>query len=156
TSHSMLTMLNDMLDIGEIEVRTSRLSIEAVDIYKLGQQVSQSMVESLRQQGLELLYFFAPDSPRCIDTDYRRLRQILRNLLDNAIKFTNSGYVSFTIDAVTKAAMADIKTTRTGAVGKEHTPSKSPETTPGTLQMSTATIRTTHDPVRSTLRDRGR
>lgn len=57
TSHSMLTMLNDMLDIGEIEVRTSRLSIEAVDIYKLGQQVSQSMVESLRQQGLELLYF---------------------------------------------------------------------------------------------------
>ena len=80
TSHSMLTMLNDMLDIGEIEVRTSRLSIEAVDIYKLGQQVSQSMVESLRQQGLELLYFFAPDSPRCIDADYRRLRQILRNL----------------------------------------------------------------------------
>ena len=127
TSHSMLTMLNDMLDIGEIEVRKSRLSIEAVDIYKLGQKVSQSMVESTRQQGLELLYFFAPDSPRCIDTDDRRLQQILRNLLDNAIKFTNSGYVSLTIDAVSNADIVAIKNSYLDAVDNDHTSNKGNE-----------------------------
>ncbi|WP_296193463.1 MULTISPECIES: response regulator [unclassified Psychrobacter] len=127
TSHSMLTMLNDMLDIGEIEVRKSRLSIEAVDIYKLGQKVSQSMVESTRQQGLELLYFFAPDSPRCIDTDDRRLQQILRNLLDNAIKFTNSGYVSLTIDAVSNADIVAIKNSYLDTADNDHTSNKGNE-----------------------------
>lgn len=127
TNHSMLTMLNDMLDIGEIEVRKSRLSIEAVDIYKLGQKVSQLMVESTRQQGLELLYFFAPDSPRCIDTDDRRLQQILRNLLDNAIKFTNSGYVSLTIDAVSNADIVAIKNSYLDTADNDHTSNKGNE-----------------------------
>ena len=109
TSHSMLTMLNDMLDIGEIEVRKTRLNIKAVDIYKLGQEVSQSLIDRTRQQGLELLYFFTPNSPRCIDTDHKRLQQILHNLLDNAVKFTNSGYVALTIETVSNAEVLTTK-----------------------------------------------
>lgn len=155
TSHSMLTMLNDMLDIGEIEVRTSRLSIEAVDIYKLGKQVGQSMVEKLRQQGLELLYFFAPDSPRCIDTDYRRLRQILRNLLDNAIKFTNSGYVSLTVAAVTNADIADIKSTSLSEVDKEHVSNNNHDTNHGNLDKSNPTTHPSHDWIRFSVKDSG-
>ena len=100
TSHSMLIMLNEMLDIGEIEVRKTRLSIETVDIYKTGQQVSHLVTKDARQHGLELLYFFAPDCPRLIDTDHRRLQIILRNLLDNAIRYTSSGYVALTIEAL--------------------------------------------------------
>ena len=100
TSHSMLIMLNEMLDIGEIEVRKTRLSIETVDIYKTGQQVSHLVTKDARQHGLELLYFFAADCPRLIDTDHRRLQIILRNLLDNAIRYTSSGYVALTIKAM--------------------------------------------------------
>ena len=100
TSHSMLIMLNEMLDIGEIEVRKTRLSIETVDIYKTGQQVSHLVTKDARQHGLELLYFFAADCPRLIDTDHRRLQIILRNLLDNAIRYTSSGYVALTIEAL--------------------------------------------------------
>ncbi len=111
TSHSMLIMLNDMLDIGEIDARKTRLSIEPVDIYKIGQQISHSFVDSTRQHGLELLYFFAPDCPRLIYTDHRRLQEILRNLLDNAIKFTNSGHVALTIDTINHADVALIKNT---------------------------------------------
>ena len=106
TSHSMLTMLDEILNIGEIEVRKTRLNVEAVDLYKLGQQVSHSIVDRTRQQGLELFYFFAPNSPRCIDTDHRRLQKILRYLLDNAVKFTTSGYVALTIEAVRKADLS--------------------------------------------------
>lgn len=108
TSQSMLTTLNNTLNIGEIEVRKTRLSIEPVDIYKLGQDTSNLLVSNTRQQGLELIYFFAPDCPRCIDTDDTRLRQILANLLKNAIKFTTSGYVALIIDCVPNAQVAQI------------------------------------------------
>ena len=124
TSHSMLTMLNDMLDIGEIEVRKTRLNIKAVDIYKLGQEVSQSLIDRTRQQGLELLYFFTPDSPRCIDTDHKRLQQILHNLLDNAVKFTNSGYVALTIETVSNAEVLATKNRTLIGVNKDPNISK--------------------------------
>ena len=100
TSHAMLIMLNEMLDIGEIEVRKTRLDIKTVDIYKIGQHVSHLVTKDARQHGLELLYFFAPDCPRLIDTDHKRLQAILRNLLDNAIRYTSSGYVVLTIEAL--------------------------------------------------------
>lgn len=124
TSHSMLTMLNDMLDIGEIEVRKTRLNIKAVDIYKLGQEVSQSLIDRTRQQGLELLYFFTPNSPRYIDTDHKRLQQILHNLLDNAVKFTNSGYVALTIDTVSNAEVLATKNRTLIGVNKDPNISK--------------------------------
>ncbi|MDN3397797.1 response regulator [Psychrobacter sp. APC 3426] len=100
TSHSMLTTLNEVLDIGDIEVRQTRLSIEPVDIYKLSQEVNELIIDKVRQQGLELVYFFDPECPRCIDTDKTRLRQILLNLLHNAVKFTTSGHVALIVDAI--------------------------------------------------------
>ncbi|WP_296242916.1 MULTISPECIES: hybrid sensor histidine kinase/response regulator [unclassified Psychrobacter] len=154
TSHSMLTMLNDMLDIGEIEVRKTRLSVEAVDIYKFGQQVSQSLIERTRQQGLELLYFFAPDSPRCIDTDHRRLQQILRNLLDNAIKFTNSGYVSLTIDALSNADVLTLKNSSLDAIDKDDAFNKSSDTN-NSIDKSNSTHHPSHDWVRFSIKDSG-
>lgn len=161
TSHSMLTMLNDMLDIGEIEVRKTRLSIEAVDVYKLGQQVSQSIVERTRQQGLELLYFFAPDSPRCIDTDHRRLQQILRNLLDNAIKFTTSGYVSLTIDALSNEDVSTLKNSSLETVDKGDTLNKNKEANPDGEANTVSEVNTdgvshaSHDWIRFSIKDSG-
>lgn len=108
TSQTMLTTLNNTLDIGNVDVRRTRLNIESVDIYKLGQEVNSSITNNTRQQGLELIYFFDPDCPRCIDTDDIRLRQILLNLLKNAIEFTTSGYVALTVDCITKAQITQI------------------------------------------------
>ena len=121
SSQSMLTTLNDVLDIEEIAVRKTRLSIEPVDIYRLGQQVSQSFIERIRQQGLELLYFFTPDSPRCIDTDHQRLQQILYDLLDNAVKFTTSGYVSLTIETFSNAELLATKNRSLVNINKDPT-----------------------------------
>ena len=118
SSQNMLTTLNDMLDIGEIEVRKTRLNIEPVDIYKLGQEINDSIIGNTRQQGLELIYFFAPDCPRCIDTDDIRLRQILLNLLKNAVKFTTSGYVALTIETVSNA---EVLATKNRGLVDDHT-----------------------------------
>jgi len=100
TSQSMLTVLNETLATEEVEVRKTRLSIETVDIYKVSKEVSNLVTQEIRQQGLELIYFFAPDCPRYIETDYIRLHHILLNLLKNAISFTTSGYVALTVDRV--------------------------------------------------------
>ncbi|NYR09183.1 response regulator [Psychrobacter sp. BI730] len=100
TSQSMLTVLNETLATEEVEVRKTRLSIETVDIYKVSKEVSNLVTKEIRQQGLELIYFFAPDCPRYIETDYIRLHHILLNMLKNAISFTTSGYVALTVDRV--------------------------------------------------------
>ena len=100
TSQNMLIALNETLHIGNIEVRKNRLNIEPVDIYKLGQDVNELVIQNIRQKGLELIYFFSPDCPRSIDTDDGRLRQTLLNLLHNAVKFTACGHVALIIEAV--------------------------------------------------------
>ncbi|MGO2340134.1 MAG: response regulator [Psychrobacter sp.] len=108
TSQKMLTILNDTLATEEIDVRKTRLSIETVDIYKVSKEVSSLVTKEVRQQGLELIYFFAPDCPRYIETDDIRLRHISLNLLKNAINFTTSGYVALTVDRVSKDKVTPI------------------------------------------------
>ncbi|WP_201549738.1 response regulator [Psychrobacter fjordensis] len=111
-SQDMLTLINDTLHVGNIEVRKSRLNIEPVDIYKLTKEANSLVINDIRQQGLELIYFFAPDCPRYIDTDGVRLRHILLDLLKNAIKFTTSGYVALTIDRVTEEQVKRVNNDR--------------------------------------------
>lgn len=108
SSQSMLAMLNDMLDMAKIKAGKADIVNEPTDIFKLGQHISDLMVGSARRQGINLLYFFAPDCPRYISTDGNRLRQILLNLLDNATKFTPSGYVALIVEPITYEQMRRI------------------------------------------------
>lgn len=108
SSHSMLAMLNEMLDAAKSEAGKMEVVLEPTDIFKLSQQLSDLMVGSAHRNDLELLYFFMPNCPRYIDTDGKHLRQILLNLLDNAIKFTRSGYVALVVDCVSDKEIARI------------------------------------------------
>jgi signal transduction histidine kinase/CheY-like chemotaxis protein len=108
SSQSMLAMLNDMLDMAKINAGKANIVTESTDIFKLGQHVSDLMVGNARQKELELSYFFAPNCPRYISTDASCLRQILLNLMNNAIKFTASGYVSLLVEALTPEQMTVI------------------------------------------------
>ncbi|TXD96758.1 response regulator [Psychrobacter frigidicola] len=108
SSQSMLAMLNDMLDMAKIGAGKLDIVHVPVDIFKVSQHVSDLMVGSARRQGLELLYFFMPDCPRYISTDGNRLRQILLNLLDNAVKFTTSGYVALIVEPISYEQMQQV------------------------------------------------
>lgn len=100
SSHAMLMMLNDMLDIAKMDAGKLEIKQEPTDIFKLSEHVGHVMAANARRRNLELLTLFMPNSPRYIDTDSTRLRQILLNLLDNAIKFTRSGYVALVIEPI--------------------------------------------------------
>jgi len=108
SSHSMLTILNDMLDMAKIEAGKVDILNESTDIFKIGQQVSDLMIGNSRRRDIDMLYYFEPHCPRYITTDGQRLCQILLNLMDNAVKFTDSGYVALIVEAVTTQEVAEL------------------------------------------------
>jgi len=93
SAEALLTIINDILDFSKIEA--GKLAVEAVpfDLRQLTGEVVQSLNLRAREKGLALDWRFAPDVPSDVVGDPVRLRQILINLLGNAIKFTEQGRV---------------------------------------------------------------
>ncbi|MBT3788080.1 MAG: response regulator [Alphaproteobacteria bacterium] len=94
SGEALLVILNDLLDISKLE--SGNLEIETVPFAprKLIDDTIKIMASTAREKGLELAVDISPDIPDTLLGDVNRLRQILFNLLNNAIKFTASGSVS--------------------------------------------------------------
>jgi PAS domain S-box-containing protein len=101
---ALLNLINDILDLAKIE--SGRLEIEriALDLEELIDKLGDTMGVRAHEKGLELAMRIAPDVPRNLVGDPLRLRQILLNLLGNAIKFTDRGHVSLTVERADIAA----------------------------------------------------
>jgi signal transduction histidine kinase/CheY-like chemotaxis protein len=89
----LLTLINDILDLSKIEAGHLELEHTPFDLEELVQAVGELMAARAQGKGLELLITIAPDVPTHLIGDPMRLRQILLNLLGNAIKFTATGDV---------------------------------------------------------------
>ncbi|WP_338845639.1 response regulator [Massilia sp. W12] len=90
---SLLSLINDILDISKIEA--GKISLEQANLspLQLLQEVAEVVAAGAHEKGLELLLDVDPDLPAQINGDSLRLRQVLLNLLGNAIKFTEKGEV---------------------------------------------------------------
>ena len=93
SGHSLLDLINDILDFSKIEAGKMDLSIERSDLFLLGEQVADITKYQAHSKQLELLVNVSASLPRYLYVDDVRLRQILVNLLTNAIKFTSRGEV---------------------------------------------------------------
>ncbi len=99
SADSLLSLINDILDYSKMEA--GKLEIEAID-FNLGDTIGDTMKAlSLRahQKGLELAYDVQPDVPDALVGDPGRLRQVIVNLVGNAIKFTEKGEVVVHVQA---------------------------------------------------------
>ena len=97
SAHALLTLLNDILDFSKIEA--GKLEFESID-FNLGVTVEDSLdllAERASSKNIELTGIIFPDVPTSLKGDPGRLRQILLNLIGNAIKFTTKGEVSVQI-----------------------------------------------------------
>jgi signal transduction histidine kinase/DNA-binding response OmpR family regulator len=94
SAHHLLTILNDILDISQLESGKLQVSPQTVDLLQLVHQVDSLMRAQALAKGLALRVDVAPDVPRWVRADPTRVRQILFNLLSNALKFTNAGEVA--------------------------------------------------------------
>jgi signal transduction histidine kinase/DNA-binding response OmpR family regulator/HPt (histidine-containing phosphotransfer) domain-containing protein len=97
SAEELLHLLNDILDYSKTEA--GRLKLESVDfeLYECVESVAELLAPRAQNKGLELICFVHPDVPKIVTGDRGRLRQILTNLVGNAIKFTERGEVEITV-----------------------------------------------------------
>ncbi|MCC7646082.1 hybrid sensor histidine kinase/response regulator [Janthinobacterium aestuarii] len=116
SARHLLSLINDILDVAKIEAGKLTLSIEPVHCQELMADVADTLRPLAQQKGLALeLELGEPGQPPAIiDTDRRALTQILINLLNNAIKFTEQGTVRISLSQrdedgvlVTEMSIAD-------------------------------------------------
>jgi len=92
--NDLLSLINDILDLSKIEARKIDLSHTSVSLADLVNRLSETFEPVALQKQILFRAERAPDLPESIDTDSQRLSQILKNLLSNALKFTERGTVS--------------------------------------------------------------
>ncbi|MFC6101619.1 response regulator [Olivibacter domesticus] len=109
---SLLAIINDILDFSKIEAGKLELNIEKVDLFDLGEQVTNVITYQAQKKGLELLLDISPYLPRFIWADDARLKQILINLLGNAIKFTEAGEIELKIEEIERSSQENKLTLR--------------------------------------------
>ena len=95
---TLLTLLNDILDLSKIEADKFRIEYRAFNIKQLFREIDQMFAGKIEQKGLKFELNISKHLPEIIILDEIRLRQILVNVLGNAIKFTDKGVVSVTAD----------------------------------------------------------
>src|SRR5690606_19993391 len=95
----LMRLVNDALDLARIEAGKLELDARPFDLHALVRDVVALMAPVARKRGLGFEQSLAADIPRWVRGDAVRLRQILLNLLGNAIKFTDHGEVSLRVEA---------------------------------------------------------
>ncbi len=95
----LLGLIDDVLDVAKIEAGKEDLAIEAIDLISTVRTVVEMMRGRADEKHLALVYHQSPDVPRYVRADAPKLRQILINLLGNAIKFTKEGSVNLRLSA---------------------------------------------------------
>jgi PAS domain S-box-containing protein len=98
----LLDLIERVLDLSKIEAGTMTLSENDFDLYRLLIDVQNMFSLKAKEKGLALTIYSSINVPKHINTDQVKLRQILINLLGNAIKFTPAGQVSLRVSSVGK------------------------------------------------------
>ena len=95
---TLLDLITVILDLAKIESGKLRLEEKEFDLEDLVERVAKEQRLQAHEKGLELCVRIEPDVPPRLSGDPMRLRQVLRNLLENAIKFTEHGEVVLTVE----------------------------------------------------------
>jgi signal transduction histidine kinase/ActR/RegA family two-component response regulator len=99
SAEALLGIINDILDFSKIEAGKVELEHQAFELRDCVRQVLELVSVRARGKGLPLTCHFAADVPAAVTGDAARLRQILLNLLDNAVKFSDHGDVALRVSA---------------------------------------------------------
>lgn len=114
----LLALLNDILDLSKIEAGKMDIKHESVSVPKLIEDVQALMDNRSEEEGVPLTFQFVSDVPSFVTADRIRIRQILVNLIGNALKFTDEGSVHVQVDVASKDADKSVSALSDG--GAEH------------------------------------
>jgi PAS domain S-box-containing protein len=102
SADTLLNVINDILDFSRIEAGKISIVHVPFDLKELTDDIIKIHSVLSEKKGLRLLYDFSSDIPRHVCGDPDRLRQILNNLIGNAIKFTDAGHIKFVVTKTVK------------------------------------------------------
>nr|WP_263429357.1 response regulator [Nannocystis pusilla] len=118
--NDLLTLINDVLDLSKIEAGMLEVRPEPVSLARLTDELMAAFRPLARDKGLVLNLEVRPDAPTTIHTDPTRLAQILRNLLSNALKFTERGGVTLAVRAASGMIQFAVVDTGIGIPADKH------------------------------------
>ncbi len=100
SGEALLTVINDILDFSKIE--SERMEFENVDfnLYSLIQNTVDMVSAQVQRKGIALGVFIEPEVPEWVVGDSPRIRQVMTNLLGNAVKFTDKGEISIKVQVI--------------------------------------------------------
>lgn len=112
-STELLAMINDILEFGRLEGKKALLNIKPIDLRMMMQDlrtVMNTVLKSATNKGIDFHVKISDNVPRIIESDEVKLHQICRNLIGNAIKFTDDGEVTVEIDMITPSEIVRLYT----------------------------------------------
>lgn len=116
----LLSLINDVLDMSKIEAGHFTLYPKNFNLHRLINEVEDFYRLKAEQKGLNLRFELSDNIPMYIRTDERRLRQVLINLLNNAIKFTDSGEIFVGISIINEKRSSDGAFSESRALNKKN------------------------------------
>ena len=99
SADSLLAMISDILEFSEIEAGQVGLEEKDFDLRAIIERTAEMMAPHAQEKGLALSWHISPESPGALVGDPKRLRQVLSNLISNAVKFTEQGEVVVRVEA---------------------------------------------------------
>lgn len=105
SANSLLHIIDDVLDLSKIESGKLEISFSEFNIIDVVEEVIDLLIPTAYEKNIELYYYIDINTPHFINTDPNRVRQILINLVGNAIKFTEKGAVSLHISSRPEAGL---------------------------------------------------
>ncbi|MCH2037133.1 MAG: ATP-binding protein [Rickettsiales bacterium] len=100
SANSLLTIVNDILDLSKIEDGKMTLEEKHIDLLHIAEEVVELIQLKYYIKNIEIILRYAPDAKRYVISDPIRIRQILLNLVDNAVKFTHDGTIVLSIEPI--------------------------------------------------------
>ncbi len=100
--HTLLTLINDILDLSKIEAGKMEIEKTAINPHELFTELGNIFIINIRKKNLQLILDVDPEIPDSLMLDGTRLRQVLLNLIGNAVKFTEKGHVRLIAKATNK------------------------------------------------------
>ncbi|MDN8614715.1 response regulator [Variovorax ginsengisoli] len=106
SGNDLLVLINDILDIAKVEAGKLDVVAEHVPLARLGESLRMNFAPLAGQKQLGFRLDIRPDAPASLVTDRQRVEQILKNLLSNALKFTDRGEVALTVSGTADGGAA--------------------------------------------------
>lgn len=96
----LLEIVNDILDFSKLDIGKIEIESEVLNLYDLGNQITEIIKYQVLQDNLKVIVNFQNGLPEYVIGDLKRLRQILSNLMGNAVKFTHKGIIELNIETI--------------------------------------------------------